>query len=139
MTDPLLRTLSILVSAVVIAGLPVLLLVRRHALRRPIAAGSPHPLSAPERAALRAWERRLKTAFAVAMTFVATLSTLLVVLRPVPVWIQRVSFIVAMVVVAIGMVCQFSGWCPRCGYNIGLQSRLLLPARCERCHTPFGE
>lgn len=30
-------------------------------------------------------------------------------------------------------VIQFSESCPRCGYNLGFQSRLTLPAPCERC------
>jgi len=34
---------------------------------------------------------------------------------------------------AAAAAAQFSERCPRCGYNLGFQTRLTLPASCERC------
>jgi hypothetical protein len=48
-----------------------------------------------------------------------------------------VGLLLATLIVAVGIGVQFSARCPRCGYNIGLQSRLLLPSGCERCQTQF--
>ena len=36
-----------------------------------------------------------------------------------------------------GLLHHFSRRCPRCGMNIGVQSSLLLPERCERCNVVF--
>ncbi len=37
----------------------------------------------------------------------------------------------------LGALIQFSERCPRCGYNLGFQARLLLPGACERCGGQF--
>jgi hypothetical protein len=42
------------------------------------------------------------------------------------------------VILAIaGAIIQFSQKCPNCGARIGLQSRLLLPAKCAKCKISF--
>jgi hypothetical protein len=48
-----------------------------------------------------------------------------------------VALLLVTVIVAIGTAVQFSARCRRCGYQIGLQSRLLRPFWGERCQTRF--
>jgi hypothetical protein len=76
------------------------------------------------------------------MTFIALACVGLIVMalgaaKTAPVWVYWAGLLLATVIVVVGVGVQFSARCPRCGYNIGLQSRLLLPSGCERCQTRF--
>jgi hypothetical protein len=140
-----LRALAFVTLALAVilgSSLPALLVVRHRALRnRSVATGGP-PLSEAESATLRAWARRMLLSFVGGMAFIALACIGLVVMalgttKSAPVWVYWLGLLVTVVVVAVGIGVQFSARCPRCGYNIGLQSRLLLPAGCERCQTRF--
>jgi NADH:ubiquinone oxidoreductase subunit 3 (subunit A) len=133
----LLNAVVIVLAIVVIAGLPVLLVVRYFSLRRRVSIKDSGPLSEAERRGLKAWARRTKVAFAGAMLFVVLNGVLLIVTNPAPLWLGWLGLGAGIVIVVVGLAIHFSGRCPRCGYIIGFQSALLLPYRCERCKTPF--
>jgi NADH:ubiquinone oxidoreductase subunit 3 (subunit A) len=133
----LLNAVVIVLAIVVIAGLPVLLVVRYFSLRRSVSIKDSGPLSEAERRGLKAWARRTKVAFAGAMLFVVLNGVLLIVTNPAPLWLGWLGLGAGIVIVVVGLAIHFSGRCPRCGYIIGFQSALLLPYRCERCKTPF--
>lgn len=46
---------------------------------------------------------------------------------------QRMLFAVLLIVAGGSVLIQFSARCPRCGAQLGLQTRLLLPPACRRC------
>jgi hypothetical protein len=133
----LLNAVVIVLAIVVIAGLPVLLVVRYFSLRRSVSIKDSGPLSEAERRGLKAWTRRTKVAFAGAMLFVVLNGVLLIVTNPAPLWLGWLGLGAGIVIAVVGLAIHFSGRCPRCGYIIGFQSALLLPYRCERCKTPF--
>ncbi len=137
MDAELLNAVVIVLAIVVIAGLPVLLVVRYFSLRRSVSIKDSGPLSDAERRGLKAWARRTKVAFAGAMSFVVLNGVLLIVTNPAPLWLGWLGLGAGIVIVVVGLAIHFSGRCPRCGYIIGFQSALLLPYRCERCKTPF--
>jgi hypothetical protein len=132
---------ALILAVVVATGLPALFVIRRRALRTRSIAGGP-PLSDAESATLRAWARRMLLSFVGGMVFIGLACVGLVVMalgaaKTAPVWVYWIGLLLAMVIVAVGIRVQFSAHCPRCGYNIGLQSRLPLPSGCERCQTQF--
>lgn len=125
----------VLVLGFVSATAVLLLTLRRRALRRPL--GRPIDLAAPlspgEMQRLRRWERRLRRAFLlVSLAYLGLVGAALVD-GDAP--MARGALALALLAAAcLGAVAiQFSERCPRCGYNLGFQSRLDLPAACERC------
>jgi len=46
-------------------------------------------------------------------------------------------FILLLILVCLDGIIQFTQKCPRCGYRIGLQSRLTLPENCKSCGVGF--
>jgi hypothetical protein len=137
----LLSAVVIVLALVVIAALAVLFVARHFSLRRSVSIEDLGPLSEAERRELEAWVRRTKVAFAGAgagaMLFVVLNGVLLIAVNPAPPWLGWLSLGAAIFIGVEGLAIHFSGWCPRCGYLIGIQSPLLLPYRCERCKTPF--
>jgi len=112
-----------------------LILLRWRALRQPLSAGTHgSPTLAPgEILRLRRWARRLRRAFVlVGIAYLGLVAASLASDEPPP---QRAAAALALLGVAClaAAVIQFSERCPRCGYNLGFQSRLALPAECERC------
>lgn len=121
------------------AGTVVLVLARARALSRPIPVGldADAPLAEPELQRLRRWERRLRRAvLLVGVAYVAVLASW---------WSDAAdgSDEPSAALLLLGVTCvlaaaiQFSERCPRCGYNLGFQSRLLLPDRCEHCSGAY--
>jgi NADH:ubiquinone oxidoreductase subunit 3 (subunit A) len=133
----LLDTVAVVLALVVIAGLAVLLVVRRFLLRRSVLLKDSGALSEAERRELTLWARRTKIAFAGCMLFVVLNAVVLIAWHPAPLWVGWLGLGMGVVIVAVGLAIHFSGRCPRCGYIIGLQSPLLLPWSCERCKTPL--
>ena len=43
------------------------------------------------------------------------------------------AYVLILPLVGIALYHQFSARCPRCGFALGLQTRLLVPAHCVRC------
>jgi len=124
-----------LVLAFVGAAALLLLALRRRALRRPL--GRTIDLTAPlapgEMQRLRRWERRLRRAFLlVSLAYLGLVASALVDGDGPMV---RGGLALALLAAAClgAAAIQFSERCPRCGYNLGFQSRLDLPVACERC------
>ena len=89
-------------------------------------------LSTSELEQLQSWQRRLVTAF------IVTIAGLLVVVAADIIFgfsprgaLLAFSALLALALTAI--VIQFSQKCPRCGYRLGRQTRLLLPDQCKKC------
>ena len=89
-------------------------------------------LSANEFEELQLWQKRMIT---VLVTIMAAL--VLVVCAD---WIIGISRMVAsfafyslLALAGLGIFIQFSQKCPRCGYRLGFQSRLLVPQNCKKC------
>ena len=137
MDAQLLNAVVMVLTLGVVAGLAVLLVARGVSLRRSVSIKDSGPLSETEKRGLSAWARHTKAAFAGAMLFAVLNGVLLIVTNPAPLWLGWLGLGTGIVVVAAGLAVHFSGRCPRCSYNIGFQSPLLLPYRCERCKTPF--
>jgi hypothetical protein len=123
-----------------VLGTLALVLARSRALARPLAGGatSPTPLDAAETARLRGWERRLRRAVKlVVVAYLAVLATWWAGADAGPVQPAAALLLLALACLG-GAAVQFSERCPRCGYNLGFQARLLAAERCERCGIPFG-
>jgi len=131
-----LYTLAVVPLALV-AGTLLLLLSRARALRRPLGQVSHEPLSAEEGARLEQWELRLRVSIALVITtylvalVVALSDGLRSAIGP------RTALATLGLACVVGAAVQFSTRCPRCGFNLGFQSRLVVPERCERCGVPF--
>jgi hypothetical protein len=121
-------------------GTVALVLARARALARPLPDGldAEAPLAEPELRRLRRWERRLRRA--VVLVGVAYLTVLAA-------WWAgaddgsgepTAALLLLGIVCILGAAVQFSERCPRCGYNLGFQARLVLPDRCERCGGPYN-
>ena len=122
----------------VVAGTLALVLARARSLgRRPELPVPEEPLTADEGAALERWELRLRVSVALVIT--TYLVALVVALSEG----LRSAISPRMALVALGLACgvgaavQFSTRCPRCGFNLGFQSRLLVPEQCERCGVSY--
>jgi hypothetical protein len=129
----------LVVVGLLAAGALALLGARLRALRRPLPAGldAAAPLAPGELLRLRRWERRLRRVLGlVALAYLLLVATSLVGGEPPP---GRAALALALLGAAclLGALVQFSERCPRCGYNLGFQTRLLLPGACERCGGPF--
>jgi hypothetical protein len=125
----------ILLPLALATGTVVLVLARARALARPVPGGleADAPLAEPELRRLRRWERRLRRAVVlVGVAYFAVLASW---------WAgaddgsgePTTSLLLLGITCVLGAAIQFSERCPRCGYNLGFQVRLLLPERCERC------
>jgi len=123
------------IVGILVAGAVLLLVARLRALRRPLPEGlDPRaPLAPGDLLRLRRWERRLRRAFAlVGLAYLLLVGTSVAGGEPPP---ERAALALGLLGISclLGALIQFSERCPRCGYNLGFQSRLLLPESCERC------
>jgi hypothetical protein len=100
--------------------------------------GNCTPLSEAERAALQLWQRRMVRLFVAAMTLLL-FALLLKALGDLPGWLELTTGAGFIILAVLGVVLQFSARCPRCGFRVGLQSRLILPPACVRCGVAFHE
>lgn len=88
------------------------------------------PLTPDEDARLRRHERWMTGTFIVSMVlFVAFL------LHPFGAQAAKLTWLGAVALVFLSGGLQFLRRCPRCGANIGTQTRLRRPAACRRCGT----
>ncbi len=122
-----------------VAGTVALVLLRARALRRalPIAFDPESPLAPGALLRLRRWERRLRLVVALVVTTYLVSVALALTAAPASTDARAAGASLALLVLgllsAIGASIQFSELCPRCGYNLGFQSRLLHLEACERC------
>jgi hypothetical protein len=125
---------------VLLAALPlaaaVLAVLRWRALRRPLAADRPAreaPLAPGELVRLRRWARRVRRALGlVGLAYLGLVAASLVGDEP-PAGRAAAALALLGAACLLAAAIQFSERCPRCGYNLGFQSRLALPSACERC------
>jgi len=92
------------------------------------------PLTPAEYARLRRWQRWMIASFVVAMSGLA-LVALLHLSEPFRFWLWLAVIVLALVSAGLQFACR----CPRCGANIGTQSRLVLPPACRRCGVALRE
>jgi hypothetical protein len=126
------------VPLALVAGTLLLLLARARAFRRPVTPAPPDDAISPEEGArLEQWELRLRVAIALVITtylvalMVALSDDLRSLIGP------RAALVTLGLACLVGAAAQFSTRCPRCRFNLGFQSRLALPERCERCGVPY--
>ncbi len=86
------------------------------------------PLNPQEDARLRRWQRWMIRSFVVSMILF-----IIVMISPMGETVRFILWICAVTLVVVSAGLQFSRRCPRCGANIGTQTRLTLPAACKRC------
>jgi peptidoglycan/LPS O-acetylase OafA/YrhL len=125
----------LLLLGFVLFAATALLALRRRALRRPltISADAEAPLAPGELTRLRRWHRRVRRALGlVAVAYIGLVAATLVDGEP-PAWRAATALALLGAACLLATAIQFSERCPRCGYNLGFQSRLALPAACERC------
>lgn len=125
-----------------VVGVIFMLFYRRRLLRSETCPGRPRePATTLDRAqidTLRRWEGRMVRVFAGIMTYMFFLAGLFAFREPgESAGIFLGLLLIAAVVWAAKL--QFSARCPACGYPLGLQTRLLLPASCECCGVSFCE
>jgi peptidoglycan/LPS O-acetylase OafA/YrhL len=123
------------VLGLLVAGATTLIVARARALARPLPEGlrPEGPLAPGDLHRLRRWERRLRRTFLlVGLAYLLLVAASLAGGEPPA---ARAALALALLGAAclLGAAVQFSARCPRCGYNLGFQTRLLLPAACERC------
>jgi hypothetical protein len=108
---------------------------RARALRRPLPArlDPSAPLAPGDLLRLRRWERRLRRALGLAaLAYLMLVATSLAGGEP-PAGRAALALGLLGSICLLGAAIQFSERCPRCGYNLGYQTRLVLPEACERC------
>jgi len=118
-----------------VAGTVALVAARARALARPLppTPERQRPLTPSERLRLHRWERRMRRCLALsAIAYLALLVGWLARDQE-PVTDPRWALGLLALVGGAAAAAQFSAHCPRCGYNLGFQTRLTLPASCERC------
>jgi len=128
-------TALLALPAVLVAGALALVLVRARALlrRTPDAIEPESPLAPGDLRRVRRWERRLRRTLLLVGTGWLLLVGTWVARGALPVGDPRLALGFLGVLCLLGAVVQFSAHCPRCGYNLGFQSRPLGADRCERC------
>ena len=89
-------------------------------------------LNSNELQALKLWQKRMVTVFSVIIAGLIGITgvDLVVGLSRTAAWI---SFLVLIGLVVLGGLIQFGQRCPRCGYCLGFQSRLVVPDNCKKC------
>ncbi len=83
---------------------------------------------------LARWQRRMITAMVGTWSFVLLFIAGEVIFdlsQP----LEIAGFFVMAILVALGVVVQFSQRCPGCGVRMGLQSGVLVPESCRKCGT----
>ena len=132
---------TFVIVVMVVCGLALVYVARQRALQEHPVLANAAPLSDLELAQLQAWKRRMVISFTAGMVLTTVMTIGIVVEGLVAStqshWIYWSGLVAAVVIVASSLGVQFSARCPRCGFNIGLQTRLLIPPACERCNIPF--
>ncbi len=89
-------------------------------------------LEAGELEELQLWQKRVITIFLVTSVglLVVVGADLIIGLSRTVAWL---AFLALLGLVGIRSFIQFHQRCPRCGYRLGFQSRLLVPENCKQC------
>jgi hypothetical protein len=141
--DPIAWIRLLSASATALAGLLlafVLVYGRLSALSlRRLASAPPRSLTAPELAALRAWQRRTLAWFLFTMGSLVSYASSWVLVRWLSPWVYLIGFVAVLGIAAAGLLVHFAHRCPSCGRRIGFQAALVLPPGCEICGTAFQQ
>lgn len=129
----------LLLPLALVAGTVTLVGLRLRALRRPLplALDPQAPLAPGALLRIRRWESRLRVT--VALVVLTYLLAVALALTSDPNTGAEGAAGPTVALLLLGLLCvlgvwiQFSERCPRCGYNLGFQSRLLHLEACERC------
>ena len=123
---------------IAIAGFPVILVWRKRAMDPALLATwrdrSVRPLDPGELQRLARWQLRmlvLYVASIIYLLFLLILSSSSNLPGDQPG--ADLAYVLILPLVGIALYHQFSARCPRCGFALGLQTRLLVPAHCVRC------
>ncbi len=136
-----LAAVSIAATVAVIFGMVAIHFARQRALNPSVLGHWRNqpvtPLSPDELAGLHNWHHRLGGLFLLALGYLGLLGFINLYTRAggTPFWSVADYSVLALIAAVVAV--QFSGTCPRCGYHIGLGSRLMLPGSCERCGVEF--
>ena len=96
----------------------------------------PKPLTSAELEGLARWQRRMVGSFVAFMVLMGLALLLGLGLGVSDRGLLPLGVVMALCVL-FGIYTQFSTRCPRCGRNLGFQSRLLLPRHCTKCGVAF--
>ena len=126
-----------------VVGVVFMVLYRRRLLRSEACPGrSGVPATSLDRAqidALKRWERRMVRVLAGVMTYFFLLVALVLIVDPGDAPVLFLLLLLLLAAAGWATRIQFSARCPACGYLLGLQTRLLLPASCECCGVSLRE
>lgn len=129
----------LVIPAVVVVSAMALLWLRMRRLSRPVGreVDSESPLSPSELLRLDRWQRRLRrAALTIVVAYLALAGAALLGVEGSPGRSVIGLWLLALLCL-LGAAVQFSERCPRCGFNLGFQSRWSLPEECERCGVPY--
>ena len=96
----------------------------------------PKPLDEAELVRVHTWQRNMYRYYGVAMILIAAGWFAMTRYSDVP-WIRPGLFAMVIALMAVGAFVQFRERCPRCGFQLGRQARLILPAKCKSCGVGF--
>lgn len=89
-------------------------------------------LNANELEELQLWQKRMITVLVttmVALIFVVGVDLIIGMSR----MVASFAFLVLVALAGVGIFIQLSQKCPRCGYRLGFQTRLMVPDNCKKC------
>lgn len=125
---------------IMIAGFPLILIWRKRALDPVLVSNwrdrKVRPLDAEELQKLAHWQVRMLVLYVAG--FIYLLFLLVLSSSPNLPGDQLgadLAYIMLLPLVGVAFYHQFLLRCPRCGFTLGLQSRLLVPAHCARCNV----
>lgn len=129
----------LLLPLALVAGTVALVVLRLRALRRPLPLelDPEAPLAPGALLRVQRWESRLRLTVALVVVTYLLAVALAILSDPEPGSDSAAGPTLALALLGalclLGVWIQFSERCPRCGYNLGFQSRLLHLEACERC------
>lgn len=89
-------------------------------------------LSQEDHRRLHRWQRRMVGFFVATWVYLSLVIAADIFLEP-PTRIVQLALVPVLALVIGGGFLQFSARCPSCGYRIGRQSGLVVPAHCRAC------
>jgi ribosomal protein S27AE len=97
----------------------------------------PAPLTAAECNRLWRWQRRMLLFYGVAIALLALAAALMLLFGELA-WVRRAAMALLLALIGAATFVQFRERCPRCGWRLGSQGRLFLPAECPGCGVEFA-
>lgn len=121
-----------------ITGFPLILVWRKRSLDPALLATwrdrSVRPLDSGELQRLARWQIRMLVLYVTSIIYLLFLLVLSGSSNlPGDQLGADLAYILLLPLVGVAIYHQFSARCPRCGFALGLQTRLLVPSHCDRC------